>query len=501
MDTATLQALSQATLVNLADETPKENSLDTVSTIAAKMYAGKKQIYAAAQTVADKEHKQFINDFQSFVISQKGAIDHGNTNACQVNHTHQKNHQTISVSHNQSTTTAELPDTRTGTLYNTKPRHSAAKIVIPRTASHPTGTTRPTGLGKSKYNQLTAPLVSNQTRVVRKVEPIESDSKKHHDRFVEAVAGRRDRSATDGAIIFSRHGTPIYGSQITQRAEQQNVSANLATNQPASLGIPQTIKTGEAIPAKTTAKTEVQGTSNTGQRLATGVALVAIAGAIAAIMWACQGLVVLVAFITQMGLIVTQVGNITQLVKMAWEGVTSILGLEKQAKDAGNFFEDNISKIFGSKENYLKTKFTFLRISNVISAATNSLASIQSATQTVADAVAEHSNNTSRMGNAMRSVGMFGDKLNHFNEQVQLQVTGRFAGLANTARKLGVASSVSSEMVQVIDNVKTVGEQEKELSEREKQELEENEKKLKEQKEKLEGDKTKNAPKVSIADV
>lgn len=501
MDAKHLEALADAMNTALADDTPNDNITDTVSSIAEKMYAGKKQIYTAAQKVQDKENKQFVNDLKNFFKSQEGAITHGNINACNVNHVHQANHQAVSKATKKSTRSIKLPDTTKGRMYNVKPSNSNARVTAPKPVSHPRSCGTPRGVGGSLFNQLVAPLVVPQTRVSRAVEPLPQNGAKHYAKFAEATAGKRDRSATDGAVMFTRHGTPIYGAQITQQAEQKNVSSNLATEQPVSLGIPKTVTTGNPVKAETTAKNEIQGTANTSQRLATGLAVVGIATAVIGIMWACQGLVVLIAFITQVGFIATQVSNITQLVKMAWEGVTKILGLEKVAADAGNFFEDNLSKLFGSKANYLKTKFMFMRISNVVTTATNSLAALQSASQIMADAIAEHSNNTSRMGNIWRSVGMFGSKVAHFNERVTLQVNTRFAGLQAAGQKLGVATSVSSEMVQVIDSVKTAGETEQQIQESEKQELEKNDLKIKEDKEKIEGDTKKKAPQISVADI
>jgi hypothetical protein len=501
MDAKTLEALASAMNTPLADDTPKDKLTDTVSSLAETMVKDRKQLYTAAQKVQDKEDKQLVNDFKNFFASQDGAIAHGNTNACNVNHTHQANHKAVSTATNKSTRAVKLPDTAKGKLYNVNPQSSKAKVTTPKPVSHPRSAGTPKGIGGSFYNQLVAPLVVAQTRTSRTVEPLPPNGSKHYAKFAEATLGKRDRSATDGAIMFTRHGTPLYGSQIVQQAEQKNVSANLATEQAASLGIPKSVTVGKAVAAQSTAVNEVQGTANTGQRIATGLAVVGIATAVIAVLWVCEGLVVLIAFITQIGFIATQVSNITQLVKMAWEGGTKILGLEKVAAETGNFFESNLSKLFGSKENYLKTKFMFMRISNVVTTATNSLAALQSASQILADAIAENSNNTSRMGNMWRSVGMFGDKVAHFNERVQLQVTGRFAGLQAAGQKLGVAASVSSEMVQVIEAVKTAGETEVQIQESEKQELEKNQEKIKADKEKIEGDTKKNAPKISVADI
>jgi hypothetical protein len=501
MDTKTLEALAAAMQTPLADDTPKDNLTDTVSSLAEQMVDGRKQLFSAAQKVQDKEDKQFVNNLKNFFASQDGAIAHGNANACNVNHAHQANHKAVSTATNKSTRVIELPDTAKGRLYNTTPKKSQNRVRAPKAMSHPRSGGNPNGAGNSQYNQLIAPMVVPQTRISRTVEPLPPNGAKHYAKFAEATLGRRDRSATDGAILFTRHGTPIYGSQITQQAEQKNVSANLATEQAATLGIPKAITEGKAVAAKSTAVNEVQGTSNTGQRVATGLAVVAIATAMIAILWACQGLITLIAFVTQVGFIATQVSNLTQLVKMAWEGGTKILGLEKVAKDTGDFFENNVSKLFGSKENYLKTKFMFMRVSNVVTTATNSLAALQSASQILADAIAENANNTSRMGNMWRSVGMFGNKVAHFNERVQLTVTGRFAGLQAAGQKLGVTASVSAEMVQVIDAVKTAGETEQQIQESEKQELEKNEQKIKEDKEKIEGDTTKKAPDIKRADI
>jgi hypothetical protein len=501
MDAQTLEALAAAMQTPLADDTPKDNLTDTVSSLAEQMVNGRKQLYTAAQNVQEREDKQFVNNLKNFFASQDGAIAHGNTNACNVNHVHQANHKAVSIATNKSTRVIELPDTAKGKLYNTTPKKSQNRVRAPKPMSHPRSGGNPRGAGNSQYNQLIAPMVVPQTRISRTVEPLPPNGAKHYAKFAEATLGRRDRSATDGAILFTRHGTPMYGSQITQQAEQKNVSANLATEQAATLGIPKSVTVGKAVAAQSTAVNEVQGTSNTGQRVATGLAVVAIATAVIAVLWVCEGLVVLIAFVTQIGFIATQVSNITQLVKMAWEGGTKILGLEKVAKETGDFFENNLSKLFGSKENYLRTKFMFMRVSNVVTTATNSLASLQSASQILADAIAENSNNTSRMGNMWRSVGMFGNKVAHFNERVQLTVTGRFAGLQAAGQKLGVTASVSAEMVQVIDAVKTAGETEQQIQESEKQELEKNEKKIKEDKEKIEGDTNKKAPDIKRADI
>lgn len=501
MDAKTLEALAAAMATPLADDSPNDKLTNTVSSLAEEMINGRKQIYNVAQKVQDKEDKQFVNNLKNFFASQDGAIAHGNTNSCNVNHAHQANHQAVSTATNKSTRQIKLPDTAKGKLYNVNPASSKVKVTTPRVASHPSSGKKPKGIAGSSYNQLMAPLVVAQTRTSRTVEPLPQNGAKHYAKFAEATLGKRERSATDGAIMFTRHGTPLYGSQITQQAEQKNVSANLATEQAVSMGIPKSVTVGKAVEAQSTAVNEVQGTSNTGQRVATGLAVVAIATAVIAVLWVCEGLVVLISFVTQIGFIATQVSNITQLVKLAWDGGTKILGLEKVASETGNFFESNLSKLFGSKENYLKTKFMFMRVSNVVTTATNSLAALQSASQIIADAIGEHSNNTSRMGNMWRSLGMFSNKVSHFNERVTLTVNTRFAGLQAAGQKLGVAASVSSEMVQVIDAVKTAGEVEEQIQESEKQEREKNDKKIKEDKEKIEGDTKKKAPDIKIADI
>lgn len=501
MDTKTLKALGEAMNTILADDTPNDKLTATVSSIAEDMYNNKKQLYTAAQKVQDTENKQFVNDLKNFFASQKGAIEHGNTNACNVNHVHQANHQAVTKEANTSTRAVKLPDTTVGKLYNTNPTNSNARVKTPKAVSHPRSCGSPKGVSSGLYNQLVADLVVNQTRISRSVTPLEQNGAKHYAKFAEATLGKRNRSATDGAMMYTRNGTPLYGAQITQQAEQKNVSANLATEQAASLGIPKSLAVGKAVAASSTAVNEIQGTSNTGQRVATGLAVVAIATAVIAVLWVCEGLVVLISFITQIGFIATQISNLTQLVKMAWEGGAKILGLEKVAGEAGSFFESNLSKLFGSKENYLKTKFLFMRIANVVSVATNSLAAMQSASQVLADAIAEHSNNTSRMGNIWRSVGAFGSKVTHFNERVQLTVVGRFAGLQEAGKKLGVATSVSSELIQVLDNVKTAGETEVQIQETEKRELEENDAKIKADKAKIEGDTTKTNPTIKVSDV
>jgi hypothetical protein len=158
MDAKHLEALAAAMSSTLADDTPNDNLTDTVSSIAEKMYAGKKQIYTAAQKVQDKENKQFVNDLKNFFKSQEGAITHGNTNACNVNHVHQANHQAVSKETKKSTRSVKLPDTARGRMYNVNPSNKNARVTAPKPVSHPRSCGTPRGVSGSLYNQLVAPL-------------------------------------------------------------------------------------------------------------------------------------------------------------------------------------------------------------------------------------------------------------------------------------------------------------------------------------------------------
>ena len=203
-----------------------------------------REVFQLAQDKKVALNKQRENDLQSFWISQSGAIERGNQNACDTKNLLER------VRSNQADKVEPLvlPSPATRKPYG----NGKQQTKLPKTRSSGASVgnrRRPPSLNNLPVNQLLPPAIDPKPHTIDVIKPDQygDKSKRNMSQFAKAQAGNRGTSIGDRAVVFTANGTPMYGDSYLDRNAQDNFAANQATSNLPLTQIPKKIKTNRLL--------------------------------------------------------------------------------------------------------------------------------------------------------------------------------------------------------------------------------------------------------------
>ncbi len=178
-----------------------------------------------------------------------------------------------------------------------------------------------------------------------------------------------------------------------------------------------------------------------------------IAGVITAIMFALQYVISTITFIFNMQSLLTTCNNIAASFSALFNTVGSLLGL---SEDISKPLDDTVNGILNSvfgKEKVDYVKYQWSKVSSALSAAGNVINNFRSVSNTLGNAVEIGTNNTGKIGNALRAMGFFDKSIGAFEEKVSANQSS--SKLNSVNNQLQTASSVSQSLSQATADIKT----------------------------------------------
>ncbi len=304
-------------------------------------------------------------------------------------------------------------------------------------------------LARARLGNLNAQSTSEYR--VETVKPQRLDGKQNFNNFVRAQAGYPGKSI-DRAIGFTHDGTPQYGDDEINQANQDNVSANLA-NTPPTLDIPTTVKLGVQLDAGKISRKQPAQTQPKGDSVGNILILGAVAVGVTALLFLLRDIIGVASFVINVSTVVSTVTNVAQSFVAIFDNIAALLGLSKNlSKPINETFDGILNSVFG-KEKVDYVKYNFARINAVFNAASNVFNRVRSASRALADGIEEGANNTSKIGNALRRAGVLDDKLTRMDEKIAINVDK--SQLKTLNDKLSKVTNVSSELQSVTADMKT----------------------------------------------
>jgi hypothetical protein len=400
----------------------------------------------------DKQEKQLGKDFCSFALSLKTATERGGENACADKGQYEKiDDQLGKWQTRNSASSIKRQPTR---AYTAVPK-------LPKSVSIAPGAPRPRSLSATRVNH---GAVSKQPGVyyVPTIKPdIDKDRQNRQAaNFIRAQAGQRGVAVGDAAVVLGASGQPYPGSSYLDRADRYNQSANLASSTPVVVEAPRSIKAKSIGKAKKPGAEagQIAPQSNTAGNI---MALLGIAGVITGIMFALQYVVSTVAFIFNMQSLLTTCNNIAASFSALFNTIGSLLGL---TEDISKPLDDTMSGILNSafgKERVDYVKYQWAKVSSALSAAGNVINSFRGVSSALGNAIETGTNNTGKIGNALRAMGFFDRTIAAFEENVSAKQSE--SKLVRVDASLQVAATASTALSQAASDIKTGREEQEAL--------------------------------------
>jgi hypothetical protein len=424
------------------------------------------------EPVNDKKkelEKQYRGDFKAAVASHGVAVGAGNKNSCADKKQFGASATKQQVWANQNTKKIRLPSygaRRVAPKKMPKTRGlSPVATASGRQPQHPS-------IARAKVGAL-----NTQTPIEYKVEtitPQKLDGKDNFKHFVAGQAGFKGK-VIDKALTITHDGTPQYGDDEINQANQDNVSANLA-NTPPTLDFPSKVSAGATIDANQIARTQPGQIQDKGDTVGNILKLGAIGVALTALLFLIRDIIGVVSFVVNIASLSSTVTNIAQTFLAIFDGIGSLLGLgDGISKPIGETFDGILNNIFG-KDKVEYVKYNLARINAVFTAGANILGNVRSTSAALASGIEQDAQNTSKIGNALRRCGVVDERLAAMDEAVQVRADKSQIKILN--EKLAKVSNVSSGLSGIAGDLKTAKD---ELTQIEKDKLEK-EKAEKEQK-------------------
>ena len=438
----------------------KASAAKPLTDFVAKLIADDTELYQIAEDEKLKQRKQLDTDYCSFALSQKTAVEAGNRNSC----ADQKQMNNIAkqqaISRGAVDRTIKLPPSTTTTPYGKgKYQTKLPKRVTSGAVRGGTRANRNPQPDRTKFNQggqgLTTKLVHYVTPITPSNQPDKATA--NHKAFMQSQAGKRGTSIGDRAIVFSSSGTPHYGDSYLDKSHQENLSANQATSTPGVTSIPQKIKATKPIDAGKLNREKAAQMHPKGDTMGNMIALGAIAAAVTAVLFAIGSVINLVGFVMQIQTLTSTITNISASFLSIFNNVSGLFGLGKNVtKPLEETIDGMLNNAFG-KENIAYVKLQLAKINTMFTAGVNIIQKIGTTSSNLNQAVEQNANNTSRIGNAMKSAGIIGDGINWFNEQISAReaAPGKITDLNNALTKAGTFSSDLSAIIQDVSTGKT----------------------------------------------
>lgn len=410
-----------------------------------------KEFFQLAQDKKDKLRKQRSIDLKSFIQSQSGAIQRGNSNSCEAKDKLGK------IAAKQSANVKQTPIP--GTKKKSPLLKGKKKKPLPKTRSAtPTsgGRSRPSSLAKFKLNQATKPAIATRSHYIQQIDPNNNTakSKRNASQFANAQAGKRGTSLGDRAIVFTANGTPQYGDSYLDKNLNENLAANQSTSNAPIFEIPTKVEVGKAIssnPLQQQPRGNVAPKSDTTSNL---IVLGAIATAITAVLFLFQHVLIFVELILQVSSVTSTVTNVAGSFVAILNNIGSLFGLGEGLLDPlSKTFDGILNNIFGKdKVDYVKHEFA--KISSAFVAGQNLLNKVTGFNNSIGKVASDNANNTSKIGNAMKAMGMMASGDSWMREDNKVT-----SGVGKVGDKLQAVEGFASALADITNDIKTAKEQ------------------------------------------
>lgn len=416
-----------------------------------KLVNNDREFFGLAQKKKEQLRQQQQVDFKSFLQSQAGAIERGNKNSCES----QDNFGKIAKDLATKVQPIVLPTTQK------KPSAGQRKPDdrLPKTRSvTPTrgGESRPPSISRSVVNQSISPAVSRNPYFIQPVSTSQSlvKSKRNISQFARAHAGFRGTSIGDRAVVFSANGTPMYGDSYLDKNMTENLAANQATARAPLSQVPSKIEVVDPISADPLQQQPRANVTPKSGSVSGMLVLGGIAAAVTAVLFFFQHVLMFVQFIMQVSQSTATITNIASSFVAILNNIGSLMGLgENILEPLENTFDSILNNVFG-KEKVDYVKFQFAKISGVFVAGQNILNSFGGFKDKLTNLVTKNADNTSKIGNALKTVGMIADTETWMNENNKVNSVA-----SGVKEKLESVSGLASTLTEITETVKTSKEQ------------------------------------------
>jgi hypothetical protein len=376
------------------------------------------EFFQLAQDKKVKLRKQREIDRKSFILSQSDAIKRGNANSCEA----KSNFDKIAKKQAAKVKPVELP--------SSKPKSAMGKGKNKRQLPKTRSATPTSAVGNSNY--FIQSIDANQSS---------AKAKRNLEKFTQAQDGQRGTSIGDRAIVFTANGTPMYGDSYLDKNLQENLAANQATSNAPISQIPKQIETGQPITPKG---------DTTGNLIALGT----IAAAITAVLFFFQHVLIFVELILQVSSVTSTITNIAGSFVAILNNMGSLFGLGEGLLDPlSKTFDSMLNNVFG-KEKVDYVKLEFAKVSAVYVAATNLVNKVAGIENSLGTVTADNANNTSKIGNALKAMGMLTTGSGWMREDNKVATT-----TGNVGNKLSTINSLSTSLTEVTNDVRSAKEQ------------------------------------------
>jgi hypothetical protein len=439
----------------------KAKKAKPITDLVAKLLKEDREIYQIAEDEKISRRNQLKHDFCSFELSQKSALELGNANACADKAQFENIAKQQAKSKAKVEKAVKLPGSNTVKPYGKGKKQT--KLPKQRSAGAIQGgirANRNRPLSKTNFNIGSQGLVVKGTHYITPIKPSNQAEKaaSNYKNFITAQAGKRGTAVGDRAIVFSGNGTPHYGDSYLDKSLQENLSANQATATPVVTTIPKQIKETKGIDADKLNRTKNGQIHPKGDSMGNMIALGVVAAAVTAVMFAIQYVLGLVSFILQVQTLTSTVTNISASFLTIFNNVATLFGLGKNVlKPIEETFDGMLNNAFG-KENVSYVKLQFAKINTAFTAGTNILQKIGSTSTNLSNAIEQGANNTSRVGNALKSAGIIGGGINWMNEQITAR-SGAKSKIGDVTNALSNVGSLADDLSAIVADVNTAKEE------------------------------------------
>jgi hypothetical protein len=418
-------------------------------------------IFEPANEEKARLEKQYRGDFRAAVMSHGVAVAAGNSNSC----ADKKQFGAAAIDQqlytNKNTKRIELPS-------------YGARRVAPKKMPRSRGLSPvANGAGKQPaHPSIARAKLGGNTQTpadyrLETITPQKLDGKVNFKNYVRSQAGYKGK-AIDRSVSITHDGTPHYGDDEINQANQDNLSANLA-NTPPTLDIPATVSPGATIDANKLERKQPGQTQDKGNSMANIAILGAIGLAVTAILFLIRDILGMAAFVVNIASLTSTVTNIAQSFLAIFDSIGSLMGLgEGLTQPISDTFDGILNNIFG-KEKVEYVKYNFARINAVFTAGANVLGKVRSTSVALAAGIETDAQNTSKIGNALRRAGVVDEKLALMDEKIAVNVDKSQLKILN--EKLAKVTNVSSELSGAASDIKTAKDELKSIDEQKAEKL------------------------------
>jgi hypothetical protein len=403
-------------------------------------------IFEVANEEKARLEKQYRGDFRASIASHGIAVTAGNKNSCIDKKQFGAEAAAQQDWANQNTNQIVLPSYGARRVSPNKlPKARGLSPVANAKGEQPVHPS----IARAKIGGLNTQTPSQYR--VETVTPRKLDGKANFRNFAASQAGFKGK-AIDKSLSYTHDGTPQYGDNEINQANQDNLSANLATTPP-TLDLPNKVSAGAKIDANKIVRAQpaqVQDKGNTAGNLAI---LGAIGLAVTGLLFLIRDILGMVTFVINIASLTSTVTNIAQSFLAIFDSLAALMGLgEGLSKPISETFDGILNNVFG-KEKVEYVKYNFARINAVFTAGANVIGKVRGTSAALAEGIEKDAQNTSKIGNALRRCGIVDEKLTVMDEQIAVNIDKSQLKILN--EKLSKVSNVSSELSGIATDVKT----------------------------------------------